>query len=210
MSVPAVFRTGTEDHARRAQRVFTLPSRISGSAPSSVLDAAGWISVLWVAAALLGIGMFSGGTTSLVEAVFLLYGTGASLAVLGWLAYRGLSRRVRRRAAGDAGPAGAREILAAAASAREEFLQALFPAGATGTAEVLQATAPARAAAAAAPRTELLTQLPSGQAPVNRLPSARAKSPIRKNARRKSAARPAGRPAARASTARRGAGRQAA
>ena len=201
MSQPALFRFGSGHHAERIEKLFALPSRLAGSpsspVPPPVLNTAGWLSGLWVTAALLGLGMFSGGTTSLVQAVVLLYGTGASLAVLCWLAWRALRMRAARRLAADPAAPAAREFLAAAAFAREEFLQALFPAGATGTPEVLKATAPARAAAAGAPRTDLRTELPSGPAAPAVPRSARARSPIRKNVRRKSAMRPAGRSAPR-------------
>lgn len=198
MFQPALFRPGTGHHAQRVEKLFTLPSRLTGSGPSPVpspvLDAAGWISGLWVAAALLGIGVFSGGTTSLVLAVVLLYGTGTSVAVLGWLACRALRMRaVRRLAAGPATPA-ARDFLAAAASARAEFRAALFPGGATGTPEVRRALAPSRAAAEAAPSSVLPARAEQAQtgcsAPVSRaVPRSSGKSPIRKKARPKSAAK---------------------
>lgn len=190
MSHPALFRLGTANPTERLEKLRTLPSRIAGSAPSPVLDAAGWISGLWLSAALLGIGVFSGGTTSLVLAVVLLYGTGAALAVLGWLAWRALSVRMRRRAVSDPGAAAARDFLAAAASAREEIVQALFPAGATGTPEVLRATAPARAAAAAAPNSPLPGKAPdSGPGTTPRTAPRSGKSAIRKKAICKSAHR---------------------
>ncbi|MER2137802.1 MAG: hypothetical protein ABS909_08095, partial [Arthrobacter sp.] len=159
-----------------------------------VLNAAGWLSAAWVAAALLGVGAFSGGTTSLVGAAVLIYGTGAALAVVGWLAWRAISLRVRRRA--DAAPArsAARELLAATASAREEFLQALFPAGATGTPEVRRALASTLSAAGTAPSSSL-TAAPEGRSGVRTGPAAgkrAGKSPIRKNAVCKSAARRSG------------------
>ncbi|MBF4994744.1 hypothetical protein ITX31_11565 [Arthrobacter gandavensis] len=194
MSYPALFRRGSRTES--LEKLRTLPSRIAGSAPSPPLDAAGWLSGLWVAAALLGIGVFSGGTTSLVLAAALLYGTGAALAVLGWLAWRAFSGRMRRRAASGPGASAARDFLAATASAQEEVLRALFPAGATGTPEVLRATAPARAAAAAAPNSLLPVQargsatgLASGPVTQHRPAPRPGKSPIRKNATCKSAMR---------------------
>lgn len=190
MSHPALFRPGTGNPTERLEKLRTLPSRIAGSAPSPVLDAAGWISGLWLSSALLGIGVFSGGTTSLVLAAVLLYGTGAALAVLGWLAWRALSVRLRRSAASDPGAAAARDFLAATASAREEIIQALFPAGATGTPEVLRATAPARAAAAAAPNSPLPAKAPNGgPGATPRTAQRSGKSPIRKKATCKSAHR---------------------
>ncbi|MFJ2506396.1 hypothetical protein [Arthrobacter citreus] len=190
MSHPALFRFGTANRTEHLEKLRTLPSRLAGSAPSPALDAAGWISGLWLAAALLGLGVFSGGTTSLVLAVVLLYGTGAALAVLGWLAWRALSLRMRRRAASEPGASAARDFLAATASAREEIIQALFPAGATGTPEVLRATAPARAAAAAAPNSPLPAKAPGGGPGAAPRTSPRSgKSPIRKKATCKSAHR---------------------
>ncbi|MFW0770808.1 hypothetical protein ACLRGH_12375 [Arthrobacter koreensis] len=196
MSHPALFRFGTATRTEYLEKLRTLPSRIAGLPPSPPLDAAGWLSGLWVAAAVMGIGVFSGGTTSLVLAAVLLYGTGGALAVLGWLAWRGLGVRLRRRAATGPGTSTARDFLAAADSAREEVLQALFPAGATGTPEVLRATAPARAAAAAAPNSPLPAP---GSSPGTQRPVPRSgKSPIRKSAtcksvhHRRSAKPPAG------------------
>ncbi|MFZ3415418.1 hypothetical protein [Arthrobacter sp. 3Tela_A] len=190
MPHPALFRRGTGNPTERLEKLRTLPSRMSGSAPSPALDAAGWISGLWLSAALLGLGVFSGGTTSLVLAVVLLYGTGAALAVLGWLAWRALSVRMRRRAASEPGASAARDFLAATASAREEIVQALFPAGATGTPEVLRATAPARVAAAGAPSSPLPAKAPnSGPDTIPRSVPRSGKSAIRKNATCKSAHR---------------------
>ena len=175
-------------------QLFTLPSRLAGSAPSPVLDAAGWISTLWVTAAVLGLGMFSGGTTSLVQAVVLLYGTGAALAVLGWLAGRALRLRAVRRLAADPEAHAARDFLATTTSAQAELRAALFPEGATGTPEVRRALAPSRAAAEAAPSSALPARAghpqPGSSAPVSRtLPRSSGKSPIRKKARPKSAIR---------------------
>ena len=187
MSQRVLFRFGAGPHAARIERLFTLPSRLAGSGPPPVLNAAGWLSALWVAAALLGLGVFSGGTTSLVEAVVLLYGTGGALAVLSWLAWRAINLRVRRRADADPGTGAAREFLAATASAREEFIQALFPAGATGTPEVRRALASSRSAAEAAPSSRLAPRAAEGGT-VRSAPRS-GKSPIRKNAVCKSAAR---------------------
>lgn len=165
MSLPADFRRRHPGTAR----LLSLPSRVAGSPPSPVLDATCWLSILWVAAALLGLGFFSGGTTSLVLAAVLLYGTGTCLAVVGWLAFRALRLRAARRAAEKRDAAAARDFLAAAEFARAEIRAALFPEGATGR--------PARSATAPAPA-------PAGPRSAAR-PST--KSPICKKARRKSA-----------------------
>ncbi|MFZ3451976.1 hypothetical protein [Arthrobacter sp. 7Tela_A1] len=162
MFVPADFRRRHPD----AARLLSLPSRVAGSPPSAVLDTVCWFSVLWVAAGLLGLGFFSGGTTSLVLAVVLLYGTGACLAVVGWLAFRALRLRAARRAAEEPDATAARDFLAAEEFARAEIRAALFPEGATGR--------PARADTPQAPAGPRCAARPS------------AKSPISKKARRKS------------------------
>ncbi|KPN18120.1 hypothetical protein [Arthrobacter sp. Edens01] len=178
---------GTAHRAERVEKLFTLPSRMSGSAPSPILDAAAWISGLWVVAAVLGVGIFSGGTTSLVLALVLLYGTGAALSVLGWLTWRGLRVRAARRLAAEPGASAARDFLAATAAAQAEFRAAVFPEGATGTPEVRRALASSRAAAEGAPSSVLPARPTTGSA-VRTVPRS-GKSPIRKNAVCKSAAR---------------------
>ncbi|CEA07577.1 hypothetical protein BN1051_00893 [Arthrobacter saudimassiliensis] len=128
-----------------------------------------WISAIWLAAAVLGIGFFSGGTTNLALSLALLYGTGMALVVVIFALYRWLSGSARRRNAAVPDDAAAAAFVDATRLAQEELWAALLPPRPVGlpgvrtavtTEEARRALATARKSAAAAPRSAVESEAP--------------------------------------------------
>lgn len=128
-----------------------------------------WISAIWLAAAVLGIGFFSGGTTNLALSLALLYGTGMALVVVIFALYRWLSGSARRRNAAAPDDAAAAAFVDATRLAQEELWAALLPPRPVGlpgvrtavtTEEARRALATARKSAAAAPRSAVESEAP--------------------------------------------------
>ena len=88
------------------------------------------LSTLWLVSAVIGVGFFSGGTTSLAFSLILLYGTGAALLVVITALYRVLSRAARQRVEAVPEDNAAAVFVDTARSATEEILAALRPAAA--------------------------------------------------------------------------------
>ncbi|MCQ1987867.1 hypothetical protein [Arthrobacter sp. zg-Y844] len=90
------------------------------------------LSTLWLISAVIGIGFFSGGTTSLAFSLILLYGTGAALLVVITALYRVLSRAARQRVEAAPDDNAAAVFVDTTRSATEEIMAALRPAAPYG------------------------------------------------------------------------------
>ncbi|MCC3303019.1 hypothetical protein [Arthrobacter sp. zg-Y895] len=90
------------------------------------------LSTLWLISAVIGIGFFSGGTTSLAFSLILLYGTGASLLIVISALYRVLNRAARERVEAAPDDSAAAVFVDTTRSATEEIMAALRPASPHG------------------------------------------------------------------------------
>ncbi|MCQ2001836.1 hypothetical protein [Arthrobacter zhaoxinii] len=86
------------------------------------------LSTLWLISAVIGVGFFSGGTTSLAFSLILLYGTGAALLVVISALYRVLSRAALQRVVAAPDDNAAAVFVDTTRSATEEIMAALRPA----------------------------------------------------------------------------------
>ncbi|MCQ1951539.1 hypothetical protein NNX28_16590 [Arthrobacter sp. zg-Y859] len=91
------------------------------------------LSTLWLISAVIGVGFFSGGTTSLAFSLILLYSTGAALLVVISALYRVLSRAARQRVEAVPDDSAAAVFVDTTRSATEEIMAALRPAAPYGT-----------------------------------------------------------------------------
>ena len=89
-------------------------------------------SALWLISAIIGLGFFSGGTTSLAFSLILLYGTGAALLVVISAIYRAVSRAARQRVETAPDDNAATVFVDTTRSATEEIMAALRPAAPSG------------------------------------------------------------------------------
>ena len=117
------------------------------------------LSTLWLVFAIIGVGFFSGGTTSLAFSLILLYTTGAALLVVISAVYRFLTRAARQRVETVPEDSAAAVFIDTARSATEEIMAALRPAAATSSPAVRmpQHVDALDVAAALAARTAALT-----------------------------------------------------
>ncbi|MCC9176029.1 hypothetical protein [Arthrobacter sp. zg-Y179] len=119
------------------------------------------LSTLWLISAVIGVGFFSGGTTSLAFSLILLYSTGAALLVVISALYRVLSRAARQRVEAVPDDSAAAVFVDTTRSATEEIMAALrsaAPHGSPGTSVRMPSTVDALdVAAALTARTAALT-----------------------------------------------------
>ena len=119
------------------------------------------LSTLWLILAVIGVGFFSGGTTSLALSLVLLYGTGAALLVVIAAIYRGVSRAARQRVETVPDDSAAAAFVDTARSATQEIMAALRPAAPAGRPAVPvrmpQSVDAIDVAAALAARTAVMT-----------------------------------------------------
>ena len=151
------------------------------------------LSTLWLIFAIIGVGFFSGGTTSLAFSLILLYTTGAALLVVISAVYRFLTRAARQRVETVPEDSAAAVFVDTARSATEEIMAALRPAAATGSPAVRmpQNVDALDVAAALAARTAALTAAAAAEksaaaaaamvAPAKTV----TKSPVNKSAKKK-------------------------
>ena len=153
------------------------------------------LSTLWLILAIIGVGFFSGGTTSLALSLVLLYGTGAALLVVVSAIYRYVSRGARQRVETKPEGGAAAVFVDTTRSATEEILAALRPASPSGRASVAvrmpQTVDALDVAAALAARTAVLTAAAAAEkqaaASAAMVTPAKTKSPVNKSATKKKA-----------------------
>lgn len=88
------------------------------------------LSILWLVFAVIGLGSFSGGTTSLALSLILLYGTGIALLIVLFAAYQAVRNFAAARAGGESGAAAV--FVDTVRSATRELRSALHPAPPSG------------------------------------------------------------------------------
>ncbi|MCC3276996.1 MULTISPECIES: hypothetical protein [unclassified Arthrobacter] len=117
------------------------------------------LSTLWLIAAVIGLGFFSGGTTSLAFSLILLYTTGGALLVVVSAIYRFVTRAARQRVETVPEDNAAAVFVDTTRSATEEIMAALRPAAPAGRPAVRmpQNVDALDVAAALAARTAALT-----------------------------------------------------
>ncbi|MCC3273032.1 hypothetical protein MUK71_05505 [Arthrobacter zhangbolii] len=151
------------------------------------------ISTLWLVLAIIGVGFFSGGTTSLALSLILLYGTGAALLVVITAIYRYVSRAARQRVETMPDDNAAAVFVDTTRSATEEIMAALRPAAPAGRPAVSvrmpQTVDALDVAAALAARTAALTSAAAAEksaaAAAAIVSPAKTKSPVNKSATKK-------------------------